>query len=318
MHIVFRFLFNNPLWPVVGRRLLIAIPTLITLITLSFFLMKLAPGGPFDTDRQLSPQQMENINKKWGLDKPLYEQFGLYLARLPQGNLGYSTSKDKPVAELIMQAAPVSFTIGALSLLLASVVGCSIGVLAAFKQNSAVDHAAMSSAMTGMSVPTFVVGPVLLLVFGVWLLWVDVGGWQGLHLSTLILPVVTLALPQIAYLARITRGSMIETLRSPFVRTARAKGLPTRLILRRHLLKPAALPVISFLGPATAGVITGSVVIEKVFALPGLGRFFVDAALNRDLELAMGIVILYGLLIIAANLVVDVLYAWLDPRQRSG
>lgn len=301
---------------VIRRRLLIAIPTMLVLIALSFFLMKLAPGGPFDTERALSEQEIENLNKYWGLDKPLYEQFGLYLWRLPQGDLGYSTSKDKPVGELIAQAAPVSFTVGVLSLILAGIVGCTIGVTAAFWQNRFLDHQLMSFAMTGMSVPTFVMGPILLLVYGVWLMWVEVGGWQGLDFSALILPVITLALPQIAYLARITRGSMIETLRSPFVRTARAKGLPTRVILRRHLLKPAALPVISFLGPATAGVITGSVVIEKVFALPGLGRFFVDAALNRDLELAMGVVILYGALIIVANLVVDLMYVWLDPRQR--
>lgn len=302
---------------VIRRRLLIAIPTMLVLITLSFFLMKLAPGGPFDTERALSEQEIENLNKYWGLDKPLHEQFVLYLSRLPQGDLGYSTSKDKPVAELIAEGAPVSFTVGVLSLLLASIVGCTIGIMAAYRQNKTIDHMSMSTAMIGMSVPTFVVGPILLLVIGVWLGWTEVGGWKGLDFSALVLPVITLSLPQIAYLARITRGSMIETLRSPFVRTARAKGLPSGLILRRHLIRPAALPVISFLGPATAGVITGSVVIEKVFALPGLGRFFVDAALNRDLELAMGVVILYGSLIIMANLIVDLMYAWLDPRQRK-
>ncbi len=295
------------------KRVLGAIPTLLVLIALAFFLIKAAPGGPFDTDRRLPPEIEANLQAAYNLDEPLYRQFGLYLGGLLKGDFGPSFQyRDYTVTELIAAGFPVSLRLGGLAMLLAFVVGVAVGTVAALKQNAFTDHAAMAAAMTGISVPNFVMAPLLVLVFAVTLKWLPAGGlgdWRNF-----VLPVVALALPQIAYIARLTRGSMIEVLRADFIRTARAQGLPQRVVIIRHALKPALLPVISYLGPATAAIITGSVVIEQIFGVPGLGRFFVQGALNRDYTLVMGVVVFYGVLIVVFNLIVDLLYGWLDPR----
>ena len=295
------------------KRVLGAIPTLLVLIALAFFLIKAAPGGPFDTDRRLPPEIEANLQAAYNLDEPLYRQFGLYLGGLLKGDFGPSFQyRDYTVTELIAAGFPVSLRLGGLAMLLAFVVGVAVGTVAALKQNAFADHAVMAAAMTGISIPNFVMAPLLVLVFAVTLKWLPAGGlgdWRNF-----VLPVVALALPQIAYIARLTRGSMIEVLRADFIRTARAQGLPQRAVIIRHALKPALLPVISYLGPATAAIITGSVVIEQIFGVPGLGRFFVQGALNRDYTLVMGVVVFYGVLIVVFNLIVDLLYGWLDPR----
>jgi oligopeptide transport system permease protein len=295
------------------KRVFGAIPTLLVLIALAFFLIKVAPGGPFDTDRRIPPEIEANLQAAYNLDEPLYIQFGLYLGGLLRGDFGPSFQyRDYTVTELIATGFPVSLRLGGFAMLLAFFVGVAVGTIAALKQNSFTDHAAMAVAMTGISIPNFVMAPLLVLLFAVTLKWLPAGGlgdWRNF-----VLPVIALALPQIAYIARLTRGSMIEVLRADFIRTARAQGLPQRTVIIRHALKPALLPVISYLGPATAAIITGSVVIEQIFGIPGLGRFFIQGALNRDYTLVMGVVVFYGVLIIVFNLIVDLVYGWLDPR----
>ena len=295
------------------KRVFGAIPTLLVLIALAFFLIKVAPGGPFDTDRRVPPEIEANLQAAYNLDEPLYIQFGLYLGGLLRGDFGPSFQyRDYTVTELIATGFPVSLRLGGFAMLLAFFVGVAVGTIAALKQNSFTDHAAMAVAMTGISIPNFVMAPLLVLLFAVTLKWLPAGGlgdWRNF-----VLPVIALALPQIAYIARLTRGSMIEVLRADFIRTARAQGLPQRTVIIRHALKPALLPVISYLGPATAAIITGSVVIEQIFGVPGLGRFFIQGALNRDYTLVMGVVVFYGVLIIVFNLIVDLVYGWLDPR----
>jgi oligopeptide transport system permease protein len=297
------------------RRLLGAIPTLLLLIAFSFFMIRAAPGGPFSSERQLLPEIEANLKAAYHLDEPLYRQFGRYLWGLAHFDFGPSFQyRDFTVTELIQTGFPVSLRLGGLAMLLALLVGTFAGCVAALRQNKALDHGVMAVAMTGISIPNFVMAPLLILVFAVYLHWLPAGGLGGLN--TLVLPVVALALPQIAYLSRLTRGSMIEVLRSNFIRTARAQGLPTAQIVLRHALKPALLPVVSYLGPATAAVLTGSVVVEQIFSVPGLGRFFVTGALNRDYTLVMGVVVFYGVLIIAFNFLVDLAYAWLDPKVK--
>ncbi len=295
------------------RRFLSGIPTLLVLLALSFALIRVAPGGPFDTEKQVPPEIQERLNAAYHLDEPLWMQFGRYLGNLMQGDFGPSFQyKDYTVSELIGAGFPVSLQLGGLAMLLALLAGISIGTTAALKQNSRTDHVVMGMAMTGISIPNFVLAPLLVLLFAVTLRWLPAGGlgeWRSL-----VLPVISLALPQIAYVARLTRGSMIEVLRSDFIRTARAQGLPTLEIIVGHALKPALVPIVSYLGPATAGIITGSVVIEQIFGVPGLGRFFVQGALNRDYTLVMGVVVFYGVLIIVFNFLVDLAYRWLDPR----
>jgi oligopeptide transport system permease protein len=296
------------------RRLLGAIPTLLILIGLAFVLIRAAPGGPFDTERSLSPEIEANLSAAYHLDEPLYRQFGRYLWGLLRFDFGPSFQyRDYTVTELIAAGFPVSLTLGACALAVALLVGVTAGSVAALRQNSFVDHGVMAVSMTGISIPNFVMAPLLVLVFAVYLRWLPAG---GLGEGNLVLPVIALALPQVAYLSRLTRGSMIEVLRSNFVRTARAQGLPTWAVIGKHALKPALLPVISYLGPATAHIITGSVVIEQIFSRPGLGRYFVAGALNRDYTLVMGIVVFYGVLIILFNFLVDLAYAWLDPKVR--
>ena len=299
------------------RRLGGAIPTLFIVMTVSFFMMRLAPGGPFDRERMLAPAVEANIKKAYNLDQPLIVQYGIYLSKALKGDLGPSFKyQDYTVVELIDSGFPVSFEIGMAAIILAVIVGGGLGILAALRQNSGLDHAVMAVAMIGITVPNFVMAPVMTLILGVYLRLLPVGGYGGGSLRNLILPTVALALPQVAYIARLTRASMIEVLRSNYIRTARAKGLPGRLVVGRHALRAAVLPVASYLGPAVAGIVTGSVVIETIFGIPGIGRYFVQGALNRDYTLVMGVVIFYGALIILLNLLVDLAYGVLDPKIR--
>jgi oligopeptide transport system permease protein len=299
------------------RRLGGAIPTLFVVMTVTFFMMRLAPGGPFDRERMLAPAVEANIKKAYNLDQPLVVQYGLYLSKALRGDLGPSFKyQDYTVVELISSGFPVSFEIGITAILLALLVGGGLGIFAALRQNSGIDHAVMATAMIGITVPNFVMAPLMTLVLGVYLRLLPVGGYSGGSLRNLILPTVALALPPVAYIARLTRASMIEVLRSNYIRTARAKGLPGRLVVGRHALRAALLPVVSYLGPTIAGIITGSVVIETIFGIPGIGRYFVQGALNRDYTLVMGVVIFYGALIILLNLLVDLAYGVLDPKIR--
>lgn len=299
------------------KRMLSAIPTLLIIITVAFFLIRSAPGGPFDTDRDLPPQVEANLNEKYHLDEPLIQQYGRYLWDVVRGDFGPSFQyRDYTVNELIASGFPVSLRLGLSAILLALVIGGIAGIIAALRQNSATDYSVMTVAMLGISIPNFVVAPILILVFGVYLGWLPAGGWNNGAFANTILPIISLALLQIAFVARIARGSMIEVLRSNYIRTARAKGLPGWKIVFKHGIKPALLPVVSYLGPAAAAVITGSVVIEQIYGIPGLGRHFVQGALNRDYTLVMGVVIFYGVLIITFNLLVDIVYAWLDPKVR--
>ncbi len=297
------------------KRFLGACPTLFVLMTAAFFMMRLAPGGPFDQERRVPAEVEGNLNRVYHLDEPLVEQYGRYLVNIVRGDFGPSFQyKDFTVTELIAGGFPVSLRLGGCAIVLAFLVGALLGTWAALRQNSWLDFAVMATAMSGITIPNFVMAPLLSLVFGVYLSWLPVGGWGGGDLAHSILPVIALCLPQIAYVARLTRGSMIEVLRSNYLRTARAKGLPEQLTLRRHAMRAALLPVVSYLGPAIAGIITGSVVIEQIFQVPGLGRYFVQGALNRDYTLVMGVVVFYGGLIILLNLVVDLAYGLLDPR----
>ena len=343
------------------RRLLGAIPTLLLIIIMAFFLMRAAPGGPFDQERKLPPEIERNILAAYDLDKPLLRQFldvntfvcgaffsgsheaaaasaqgltfdgekylnkdkrhirclGGYLGKLLSGDLGPSYKyKDFTVAELIADGAPVSAILGISAILLASFVGMTLGTIAALRQNKATDFSVMTVAMIGITVPSFVMAPILTLILGVNLGWLPVGGWNEGAIQNMILPVIGLSLTQIAVISRLTRGSMIEVLRSNYVRTARAKGLPERLVITRHAFRAAMLPLVSYLGPATAGIVTGSLVIEQIFNLPGIGKYFINGALQRDYTLVMGVVILYASLVIALNLVADVLYGLLDPKVR--
>ena len=299
------------------QRLLGAIPTLLVLIALAFFLIRLAPGGPFDSEKQLPPEIETKLRAAYHLDEPLPMQLGRYLFNIAQGDFGPSFQyRDFTVSELIATGFPVSLRLGSLAMALALFLGITAGTLAALRQNRPADYTIMGAAMTGISIPNFVLAPLLVLVFAVWLGWLPACGLGDGSLRYVVLPVIALALPQVAYIARLTRGSMIEVLRSDFIRTARAQGLPQREIILGHALKPALLPIVSYLGPATAGIITGSVVIEQIFGVPGLGRYFVQGALNRDYTLVMGVVVFYGVLIILFNFIVDLAYRWLDPRVK--
>ncbi len=298
------------------ERLLTAIPTLLLLITLAFFLIRLAPGGPFDSERVLSPEIEQNLNQLYHLDESLPVQYFRYMGQILRLDFGPSFQyRDWTVNQLIMQGFPVSLTIGGFALLGGLILGVLIGLLAALRQNTWPDYTLMSLAMAGLSIPAFVLAPLLVLLFAVKFGWLPAGGWEW-HWQYMLLPIITLGMPLVAYVARLTRASMIEVMRSAFIRTARAKGLPMWLIVLRHALKPSLLPVVSYLGPAAAAIIAGSVVIEKIFTVPGLGTYFVQGALNRDYTLVLGVVIFYGMLIILFNLLVDLLYAWMDPQIR--
>ena len=298
-------------------RLLGAIPTLLLVIVLAFLMVHAAPGGPFDAERALPPDIEANIAAAYHLDEPLHRQFLRYISGVLQGDLGPSYRyRDHTVGELIGSAFPLSLKLGATAMLLAVTVGVLLGALAAIRRNTVLDRSIMVIAMTGISIPVFVIAPVFVLFLAVKLQWLP-AGWSGNEgVARFVLPVVALALPQIAYIARLTRASMIDVLASDFVRTARAQGLGTSAIVRYHALKPAMLPVLSYLGPAIAAILTGSVVVEEIFGIPGLGQFFVRGALNRDYTLVLGIVIFYASLVVLLNLVVDILYGAIDPRIR--
>ena len=312
-------LFARIPWAYAARRILAAIPTMLAIITIAFFMIRAAPGNPWSVDRKLPPEVERNLKASMGLDKPIHEQYLSYLGKVVTGDLGPSLkNKDKTVSELIGEGLPVSVTIGAFAISIALIFGVSLGIIAAMRQNSLADYGAMGVAMVGISIPTFVTGPLLSLVFGLWLNWFAVAGLDlgQMNAQNLTLPIITLALPQIAIISRLMRASMIETLRSNHIRTARAKGLSESRIMLRHALPTALLPVVSYLGPAIVGVITGSVVVERVFGLPGVGQSFIDGAMTRDYTRVMGTVILYGGLIIIFNLIADILYAVLDPKVR--
>lgn len=298
------------------RRFLSAIPTLFIIITISFFLIRLAPGGPFDLERPLEAKVMENLNRIYKLDRPLIEQYWLYLSAVMHGDFGPSfILRDFSVAELFARGLPVSMTLGALALSFAILVGGTLGTIAALRQNSAVDYLVTGLGALGLTIPNFVVAPILQIVFGLVLVWLPVAGWADGSPRNLVMPVIVLALPQVAVVARMTRAAMIENLRSNHIRTLRSLGLPTRVIVT-HALRGAALPVVSYLGPAAAALLTGSVVVETIFGLPGIGRYFVEGALNRDYTLVMGTVVVIAVFVLLFNLVVDILYAIIDPRIR--
>jgi len=301
----------------VVRRLFGAIPTLFLIITLSFFLMRIAPGGPFDQERALEAKVLANLNRVFHLDRPVWEQYLYYLSNLAHGDLGPSfIYRDFSVQQLLANGLPVSIQLGSVALLLALLVGSVLGTIAALRQNSWVDYAVTATATFGITIPNFVVAPLLSLIFGVWFGVLPAGGWGNGSPANMTLPVITLALPQVAIVARLIRGSMIEALRADHVRTARAYGLPNFMVVGVHALRAACLPVISYLGPAAAALLTGSVVVETIFGLPGIGRYFVQGALNRDYTLVMGTVIIIAVFIVVFNLIVDLLYAALDPRVR--
>lgn len=309
-------------WAYVARRLLIAIPTLLVIITVAFFMMRMAPGGPFDGEKKLPQATMDAINAKFGLDQPLWKQYTDYLWGVIQLDFGPSMKTlGKSVNDMISDGLPISLSIGFLSMGLAIIVGTTLGIFAGLRQNTAGDYTVMGFAMAGISIPTFVSGPILILLFALGAGIFAVGGLGtypniGMTFHNMTLPVVTLALPQIAIISRLMRASMIETMRSGHIRTARAKGLSERQVIMKHALPAAILPLVSYAGPAMARVMTGSLVIEKIFGLPGMGTYFVDGAINRDYTLVMGALIIYATLIVLFNLIADVLYALLDPKVK--
>jgi len=298
-------------------RLAGAVPTLFIIVTVAFFLIRAAPGGPFDQEQALPPEIMANMQRAYGLDRPIWIQYGRYLGGLAHGDFGPSFKyKDFSVTELIGQGLPVTLELGAIAMVLAMVLGVPIGTFAALHHNRAADYATMALAVAGIAVPSFVVLPFLGLLFGIHLHWLPVAGWEPGSVRDLVLPVAALTLLPLSVIARLTRAEMLEVLRSHFIRTAVAKGLPLRTIIMRHALRPALLPVASYLPPAVASIMTGSLIVESIAGLPGIGRYMVQGALNRDYTLVMGMVIVYSALLIAMGLLVDLLYAWLDPRVR--
>lgn len=303
------------MFKLIVKRIFEAIPTLLFLITISFFMMRLAPGNPFSGEKNLPPAVLANIEAKYNLNDPLWSQYLNYLWQLLHGDFGPSFKyKDHTINELLSQNLWVSVELGVYAFIIAVIIGVTVGVIAALRQNGVLDYTLMTLSMIGVAVPSFVKAPLMVFVFAVTLKWLPAGGWNDGAFINLVLPVTALSLSYIASIARLTRGSMIETLNSPFIRTARAKGLTTSQIVIKHALRPAMLPVISYLGPAFVGIITGSIVIEQVFGLPGLGQLFVNGALNRDYSLVLSLTILVGTLTIVFNAIVDILYAVIDPK----
>lgn len=299
------------------KRFLGMIPTLFIIITLAFIIMRLAPGGPFDQERQVSDLVKANLEAKYHLDEPLPKQFVRYLSGIVRLDFGPSFKySDHDVAFFIFTSLPHSLLLGTIALLLATLLGVFVGIIAALNQNTWLDYSAMSLAVVGISVPLFVVGPVLMLIFAMKLQWLPTSGWiTGRNgLITLIMPVITLSFPYFANIARLSRSSVLEVIRSDYVRTAKAKGLSQTVIILKHVLKGAMLPIVSYLGPAFSGIITGSVVVEKIFRIPGLGNFFVQSSLNRDYTMIMGVIIVYSTILILMNFLVDIIYSFLDPR----
>jgi oligopeptide transport system permease protein len=296
------------------RRIFGAIPTLFALITISFFVMRVAPGGPFSGNRKITEAVLANLNRAYHLDEPIWTQFGRYLWGLARFDFGPSMKyRDYSVTELIVQGLPVSLEVGLWAMLLATIAGIALGIAGALRRNGTTDLSVGVIAMVGLAVPNFVIGPLLQNVFGLELKWLPIGGWDG-SINAKILPILVLALPNIAYISRLTRGSMIESLRTNYVRTARAKGIGARRVIWKHALTGAMLPVIAYLGPATAITVTGSVIVEQIFGIPGIGRYFVEGAANRDYPLVMGVTIIYGGIVILANIITDVARGIIDPK----
>ncbi|HCX26304.1 MAG TPA: ABC transporter [Cellvibrionales bacterium] len=295
-------------------RLLQSIPVIFIVITATFFLVRAAPGGPFDAEKTLSPEVIERLNERYNLDAPMYEQYFDYLGHLVQGDFGPSFRyTNRTVTEMIYAGLPITFELAIYAIMIALVIGISAGMLAAIKPNSAQDYIPMSLAMTGICMPSFLLGPLLVLVFGIWLQWLPVSGW-GYSPGDKILPAITLGSTYAAYIARLTRGGMLEILSQDYIRTAKAKGLPMAKIIIRHALRGGLSPVVAFLGPAIAGLLAGSFVVETIFQIPGLGRFYVQAAFNRDYTMILGTTILLSCLIVLLNMLSDLLAVWLNPR----
>ena len=299
------------------RRLLTAIPTMFVIVTLAFFLIRVAPGGPFNQERGLSPEIKANLEAQFGLNDPLWLQYFNYLKNLLHGNFGPSYNlPDFTVGELFANGLPISIQLGSMALVLALLVGGGLGIAAALNQNKLGDYAVIATATAGSTIPTFVIAPVIQLLFGLTWNLLPIGGWGDGAFLNKIGPALTLALPQIAIVARLMRGSMIEALRAHHIRTARALGLSDWSVIVKHALRGAMLPIVSYAGPAAAALLTGSIIVETIFAIPGVGRYFVDAALNRDYTLVMGTVVVIAMFTILFNLIVDILYAVVDPRVR--
>jgi oligopeptide transport system permease protein len=301
------------------RRVAALIPTLLIIVTVSFLIIRLAPGGPFDEEQGVSPEVRANLERLYGLDQPLPVQYLRYLRALVHGDFGPSLrQRDFTVSELIERGLPLSAALGLCAIALALITAIPAGIAAALWRGPGADLAIAAIGALGVALPSFVIGPLLALVFGVHLRWLPVAGWQPGALRYLVLPVLTLALPLAAALSRLTRASLLEVLRAPFVRSARARGLGEARVLWHHALRPALLPVASYLGPAIAFVVTGSLVVEAVFGLPGTGRYLVQGAIDRDYPLVMGMVIVYGALTLLLNLLADLACGWLDPGTRHG
>ncbi len=300
------------------KRLLIAVPTILMLVVACFFLMHAAPGGPFTSERPLPPAVLANIEARYGLDQPLWKQLWDYLTNIVlYFDFGPSFKfKDRDVNDVIAQGFPISLTYGFLSFLVATIVGLSLGIAAAIRHNTWIDYLAVGLGIAAQALPNFVMGPILILVFTLWLGWLPGGGWNGGQWPYLIMPVIALSTSYMGSIARLTRSSMLEVLNSNFIRTARAKGLSDRSIIWRHALKPTLMPVVTYLGPVFVYVLTGSVFVDIYFSTGGLGQAYVGSALSRDYAILLGVTILYGALTVAVSLIIDLAYAWLDPKIR--
>ncbi|MEW6057696.1 MAG: ABC transporter permease [Bdellovibrionota bacterium] len=298
------------------KRIMIAVPTLFALMTITFFIMKIVPGGPFDGEKALPDEVKANLEAKYRFDQPIWKQYAEYVSNVVQGDFGpsYRYLGGRNVDEIIYDSFPVSALLGFYSIFLSVLIGLPLGVMAAYRKNSWIDFSAMFLAIAGVSLPNFLLASILVLVFSVYLEWLPPALWEGW--SSAVLPVATLSVRPIALVARLTRASLLETLNTDYVRTARAKGLSTFKVVFKHALKNALVPVVTLLGPLTAAIITGSFVVEMIFAIPGMGKHFVSAVTDRDYTLIMGLTIVYGILVILANIVVDLMYAWIDPRIR--
>lgn len=297
------------------RRVLELIPTLLVIVVVSFLVIRLAPGSPFSSERAVPPEVLADLEARYGFDQPLHMQLINYIARLCHGDLGLSTKyPQRTVNEIIADGFPATLALGSIALLWALLIGIVAGVIGAIRQNTGLDYLAMAGAMIGISVPAFVLGPLLVLVVSLTFYWLPPAGWGTWR--HVVLPGITLGTVYAAYIARLTRGGLLEVTRADFVRTARAKGLSEFTIVTRHMLRGGLLPVVTFLGPAIASIMVGSVVVEKIFATPGIGPYFVDAAFNRDYFLVMGIVVMDSVFLLVMNLLVDLAYGFLDPRVR--
>ena len=305
------------MWSFTLRRALATIPTLLAVISACYFLLHATPGGPFDSERQVSAAVLANLQAKYHLDLPIWQQYLLYLKSIIQGDLGASFRyADWSVNDLVGKALPISLAIGGSAIVLSIFIGVGVGIVAALRQNSVVDHTVMLMSNVGSAFPSFVIGPVLIMVFALALGWLPAGGWNDFELRFMVLPVALLTFINVSTIGRVMRGSLIEVMHSNFIRTARAKGLPERVVVLRHALKPALLPVVSTLGPLTISSITSALITETVFSLPGLGKLIVNGAGNRDYTLVLGLVVLVTVLAVLMNLLVDLAYAFLDPKIR--